>query len=143
MLPPIATIIENFELIEDWEERYSYVMELGRAMAPLPADKHSEANRVHGCESQVWLDSRLDTTADRPRVRLRGDSDSSITRGLVAIMIAIYDGKAPDEIVSTDGLDVLKQLDFGNHISSKRAGGLRAMNERIQREALKFVAPAQ
>ncbi|GJE41628.1 SufE family protein [Methylobacterium soli] len=143
MLPPIATIIENFELIEDWEERYSYVMELGRAMAPLPADRHSEENRVHGCESQVWLDSRFETGGERPRVRFLGDSDSSITRGLVAIMIAIYDGKAPDEIVATNGLDVFKQLDFGNHISSKRAGGLRAMNERIQREALRLAAPAQ
>ncbi|KAB1072811.1 SufE family protein [Methylobacterium planeticum] len=143
MLPPIHTIIENFELIEDWEERYSYVMELGRAMPPLPADKHSEANRVHGCESQVWLDSHLDTAQDPPRVRLLGDSDSSITRGLVAIMIAIYDTKPPDAILATNGLDVFKQLDFGNHISSKRAGGLRAMDERIHREARKLVQPAQ
>ncbi|GEP06765.1 SufE family protein [Methylobacterium oxalidis] len=140
MLPPISTIIENFEFIEEWEDRYAYVIELGREMPRLPPERCTEENRVHGCESQVWLESRLDESGGRPVLVLQGDSDSSITRGLVALMIAIYAGKTPEEIAATDGLDVFKRLDFGNHITSKRAGGLRAMNERIQREAHKLSA---
>ncbi|MEA1834010.1 SufE family protein [Methylobacterium durans] len=140
MLAPLPTIIENFEFMDEWEDRYAYVIELGREMPRLPPERCTEENRVHGCESQVWLESRLDESGGKPILTLEGESDSSITRGLVALMIAIYAGKSPEEIAATDGLDVFRQLDFANHITSKRAGGLRAMNERIQREAHKLSA---
>ncbi|AWN41224.1 SufE family protein [Methylobacterium durans] len=140
MLAPLPTIIENFEFMDEWEDRYAYVIELGREMPRLPPERCTEENRVHGCESQVWLESRLDESGGKPILTLEGESDSSITRGLVALMIAIYAGKSPEEIAATDGLDVFRQLDFSNHITSKRAGGLRAMNERIQREAHKLSA---
>ncbi|WP_132254839.1 SufE family protein [Methylobacterium segetis] len=140
MLPPLPTIIENFEFLEEWDDRYAYVIELGRAMPRLSPEHCTEENRVHGCESQVWLESHLDESGPKPILALAGESDSSITRGLVALMIAIYADKSPEEIAVTDGLDVFRQLDFGNHITSKRAGGLRAMNERIQREARKLSA---
>lgn len=132
MLPSIDTIIENFELIDDWEERYNYIIELGRDLPPLPPELHSEANRVHGCESQVWLDFRV---ADADRLALRGDSDSMIVRGFVALVIALYDGKTSADAVATDGLELFRKLDFGAHVTSKRANGIRAMIERIRRDS--------
>ena len=142
MLPPIDDIIDNFALIDDWEQRYAYIIELGRMMPDLPADLHSEANRVHGCESQVWLDSSVDETAAGPRIALKGDSDAAIVRGFVALMIALYQGKSPQDAAATDGLDLFKQLDFGAHVTSKRSNGVRAMVERIQRDARRFAAAA-
>lgn len=140
MLPPIDTIIENFELIDDWEQRYGYIIELGRALEALPEDRHTDENRVHGCESQVWLDFGLDESGGEPRLHLRGDSDSSIVRGFVALMIALYNGKTPLEASRTDGLDLFRQLNFGAHVTSKRSNGVRAMAERIRRDAARFVA---
>lgn len=140
MLPSIADIVENFELIEDWEQRYGYIIELGREMAPLPEAQHTEENRVHGCESQVWLDVALDQSAPEPRLALRGDSDSSIVRGFVALMVALYDGKSPRDAAATDGLDIFRQLDFGSHVTSKRSNGVRAMVARIQHDARRLAS---
>ena len=139
MLPTIDQIIENFDLIEDWEERYNYIIELGRDLPPLPSELHTEANRVHGCESQVWLDFRV---ADAERLALRGDSDSMIVRGFVALVIALYDGKTVADAAATDGLALFRKLDFGAHVTSKRANGIRAMIERIQRDSRNVRAPA-
>ncbi|GJD68015.1 SufE family protein [Methylobacterium gnaphalii] len=140
MLPPIADIVENFELIEDWEQRYGYIIELGREMDALPEALHTEENRVHGCESQVWLDVGLDKAAPEPRLALRGDSDSSIVRGFVALMVALYQGKTPQDAAETDGLDIFRQLDFGSHVTSKRSNGVRAMVARIQHDARRLAA---
>ncbi|WP_147081324.1 SufE family protein [Methylobacterium haplocladii] len=140
MLPPIDDIIENFELIEDWEHRYGYIIELGREMDALPEAKQTEENRVHGCESQVWLDVALDPAAPEPRLSLRGDSDSSIVRGFVALMVSLYDGKSPQDAATTDGLDIFRRLDFGAHVTSKRSNGVRAMVARIQHDAKRFAA---
>ena len=140
MLPPIDEIIDNFELIDDWEQRYGYIIELGRAMPAMPEALHTDANRVHGCESQVWLDVALDEAAGQPRIALIGDSDSSIVRGFVALMVALYTGKAPRDAAATNGLDVFRQLDFGAHVTSKRSNGVRAMVERIQRDAERYAA---
>jgi cysteine desulfuration protein SufE len=140
MLPPIDEIIDNFELIEDWEQRYGYIIELGREMPALPEKLHTEENRVHGCESQVWLDVSVDETGSKPRLALSGDSDSSIVRGFVALMVALYQGKTPEEAASTDGLDLFRQLDFGAHVTSKRSNGVRAMVARIQHDAKRLAA---
>jgi cysteine desulfuration protein SufE len=135
MLPTIEEIVSDFELLDDWEERYRYVIELGRMMEPLPAEAHTDANKVQGCASQVWIEMRLDESAGRPVLHLRGDSDAHIVRGLVALMISLYDGKTPEEAVSTDALAVFKELGLAEHLTPQRSNGVRSMVERIRRDA--------
>ncbi|MDP4021426.1 SufE family protein [Methylobacterium sp. NEAU 140] len=140
MLPPIDTIIENFELIEDDDMRLEYLIELGRALPPMPDALRTEANRVHGCESQVWIDAGVAEAAGTPRLALHGFSDSFIVRGFVALMLALYGGKTPREAAETDGLDLFRELRFGAHVTSKRSNGVRAMVERIRRDAAALAA---
>ncbi|WCS24651.1 SufE family protein [Methylobacterium sp. NMS14P] len=142
MLPPIDTIIENFEIVEDDDMRLEYLIELGRALPPMPEAERTEANRVHGCESQVWIDTRAERADGTPRLVLHGFSDSFIVRGFVALMIALYTGKTPREAAETDGLDLFRQLRFGAHVTSKRSNGVRAMAERIHRDAVRLAAEA-
>lgn len=142
MLPPIDTIIDNFEIVEDDDMRLEYLIELGRALPPMPESERTEANRVHGCESQVWIDTGLERSADPPRLVLHGFSDSFIVRGFVALMVALYTGKTPQEAAETDGLDLFRQLRFGSHVTSKRSNGVRAMAERIHRDAVRLAAEA-
>ncbi|MGU3536729.1 SufE family protein [Methylobacterium sp. A54F] len=138
MLPPIETIIENFEFIDDWEERYRYVIELGRALPPPTEALHSEANRVHGCASQVWLDMAVEREGAEPRLRLQGDSDAHIVRGLVALMIALFDGKTPREAADTDALALYSRLGLAEHLTPQRSNGVRAMADRIHRDAVRL-----
>lgn len=140
MLPPITTIIENFEFIDDWEERYRYVIELGREMPALSEDLHTEANKVQGCASQVWLDSGIDRSGTEPRLSLRGDSDAHIVRGLVALMVALYDGKTPKDAAATDAFALYSQLGLAEHLTPQRSNGVRAMADRIHRDAVRFSA---
>jgi cysteine desulfuration protein SufE len=135
MLPTIDEIVSNFELLEDWEERYRYVIELGRMMEPLPEEAHTEANKVKGCASQVWLETRLDQSNGKPVLHLIGDSDAHIVRGLVALMIALYKGKTPEEALSTDALGLFKELGLAEHLTPQRSNGVRSMVERIRRDA--------
>ncbi len=135
MLLSIDEISANFELIGDPEEQLHYLMELGRALPELPAALRTEANRVRGCESQVWLSSEVRGAKGEERLFLRGQSDSMIVRGFVALMIALYDGKSLRNALDIDGLDLLKQLGFAAHVTSKRSNGVRAMVERIRRDA--------
>ncbi|KLK92735.1 cysteine desufuration protein SufE [Microvirga vignae] len=135
MLPTIDEIVSNFELLDDWEERYRYVIELGRMMEPLPEEAHTEANKVKGCASQVWLETRLDQSNGRPVLNLIGDSDAHIVRGLVALMIALYNGKTPEEALSTDALGLFKELGLAEHLTPQRSNGVRSMVERIRRDA--------
>lgn len=140
MLPPIETIIENFEFIEDDDMRLEYLIELGRALPPMPEAMRSEANRVHGCESQVWIDTAVAETEAGPRLVLHGFSDSFIVRGFVALMLALYGGKTPQEAAETDGLALFRRLQFGAHVTSKRSNGVRAMAERLHRDAVRLAA---
>ncbi|APT33694.1 quinolinate synthase, chloroplastic [Methylobacterium phyllosphaerae] len=142
MLPPINTIIENFEIVEDDDMRLEYLIELGRALPPMPESERTEANRVHGCESQVWIDTKAEPSDGTPRLVLHGFSDSFIVRGFVALMVALYTGKTPREAAETDGLDLFRQLRFGAHVTSKRSNGVRAMAERIHRDAVRLAAGA-
>jgi cysteine desulfuration protein SufE len=135
MLPTIDEIVSNFELIDEWEERYRYVIELGRLMEPLPDAAHNDANKVQGCASQVWLQTRLDTTPGKPVLHLLGDSDAHIVRGLVALLISLYDGKTPSEALSTDALALFKELGLSEHLTPQRSNGVRSMVERIRRDA--------
>jgi cysteine desulfuration protein SufE len=135
MLPSIDEIVSNFELIDDWEERYRYLIELGREMEPLPDEAHTDAFKVQGCASQVWLVTRLDTSRGEPVMHLVGDSDAHIVRGLVALLISLYGGKTPTEALSTDALALFKELGLSEHLTPQRSNGVRSMVERIRHDA--------
>jgi len=132
----IDEIRENFALLDDWDDRYRYVIELGRMLAPMPEAEHSAANKVNGCASQVWLSKQLDRSGNsEPRLNYLGDSDAHIVRGLVALLIALYNGKTPADAVSTDALALFRELDLESHLTPQRSNGLRSMVERIRQDA--------
>ncbi|KAA2236266.1 SufE family protein [Salinarimonas soli] len=142
MLPAIDEIVSNFEFLDDWEERYRYLIELGRMMPPLPEEAHSDANKVQGCASQVWLDTRIEAGSGAPVLSLQGDSDAHIVRGLVALMIALYSGKRADEILETDALALFARLGLSEHLTPQRSNGVRSMVERIRADARRALATA-
>jgi cysteine desulfuration protein SufE len=131
----IDEIIADFDLLDDWEDRYRYIIELGKRQAPLPDADHTPANKVRGCASQVWLSSRSEGEGDRVRLYFAGDSDALIVRGLVAIAIALFSGKTPEEIGATDAEAVFNQLGLREHLTAQRSNGLRALVERIRADA--------
>lgn len=128
-------IRDDFELLDDWEDRYRYVIELGRKLEPLPDDKRNAANKVQGCVSQVWLSTTVEPNGGTPRLFFIGDSDAHIVRGLVAILFAIYSGKTTDEILSVDARQTLGALHLNEHLTPQRSNGLMAMVQRIRRDA--------
>ncbi|MGC2319600.1 MAG: SufE family protein [Bradyrhizobium sp.] len=139
----IAEIRDNFALLDDWDDRYRYVIELGRTLDPMPAAEHSAANKVQGCVSQVWLSKRVDRShADEPLLNYLGDSDAHIVRGLIAILLTMYSGHTPREILSTDALAVFNEFGFREHLTPQRSNGLRAMVERIRSDAREALAAA-
>lgn len=127
-------IIDDFAFLDDWEDRYRFVIELGKALPDLADDKKTAENKVQGCASQVWLVSHRGEGAD-PVMTFEGDSDAHIVRGLVAIVLATYSGKHASEIVKTDALDIFGRIGLVEHLSSQRANGLRSMVKRIREEA--------
>jgi cysteine desulfuration protein SufE len=134
MMPTIETIRDDFSLLEDWEDRYRYVIELGEALPPFPDEQRNAANKVPGCVSQVWLTTERAAGPD-PIVTFTGDSDAHIVRGLVAITLALFSGKTASEILKTDAEATLKGLGLDEHLSPQRANGLRSMVKRIKRDA--------
>jgi cysteine desulfuration protein SufE len=139
----IDEIIENFELLDQWDDRYRYVIELGRTLPPLAAAAHSEANKVRGCASQVWLITHVKPDgATGPTLSFEGDSDAHIVRGLVAILFALYSGKRAKEILATDPEALFDRLGLRENLTPQRSNGLRAMVERIRAEAKAALAPA-
>jgi cysteine desulfuration protein SufE len=140
MLPPIDEIFANFELLEDSNDRLEYLIELGRLAEPLPPEKKTEENRVRGCASQVWLDTATENAGGRTVLRFHGDSDAIITRGIVALIAAIFSGKTPGEIARIDALQVFRDIGIGEHLTAQRSNGARSMMERIKRDAQAAVA---
>jgi cysteine desulfuration protein SufE len=139
----IDEIRDNFALLEDWDDRYRYVIELGRTLDPMPDAEHSAANKVQGCTSQVWLSRQLERNrADEPLLKYLGDSDAHIVRGLVAILLTLYSGRTPREILATDALAVFDEFGFREHLTPQRSNGLRAMVERIRSDAREALAAA-
>jgi len=125
-------IVENFELFDDWEDRYRYVIELGREMAPLPETRKTAAAKVEGCASQVWLIPELRRNdAGQECLYFQGDSDAMIVRGLIAVLRALYSGQPLSEIPNIDGQAELGRLGLEQHLSSQRSNGLRAMVRRL------------
>jgi cysteine desulfuration protein SufE len=139
----IDEIRDNFALLDDWDDRYRYVIELGRMLDPMPDVEHCSANKVQGCASQVWLSRQLKRSeGDEPVLSYLGDSDAHIVRGLIAILLTLYSGRTPRAILSTDAIAVFDELGFREHLTPQRSNGLRAMVERIRADAREAVADA-
>ncbi|MEK1890817.1 MAG: SufE family protein [Phyllobacterium sp.] len=141
MAQTIDDIIADFDFLDDWEDRYRYVIDLGRDLKPYPESARDAAHKVRGCVSQVWLKSSLAEDTD-PVIDFLGDSDAHIVRGLVAIMMVLYSGKRASEILAVDPEAILKKLGLDEHLTPQRSNGLRAMIGRIRSEALSALAMA-
>jgi len=140
---PIDDILENFSLLDEWDDRYRYIIELGRTLVPLPPADHSDANKVQGCASQVWLDTQIRSgSPSGPVLNFRGDSDAHIVRGLIAILFAIYSGKPAGDILATDAVAVFERMGLRDHLTPQRSNGFRAMVERIRKDARAALAAA-
>jgi cysteine desulfuration protein SufE len=139
----IEEIIDNFSVLDDWDDRYRYLIELGRELPPLAESAHNDANKVQGCASQVWLDIDVRPNgADGPVLTFAGDSDAHIVRGLIAILFAIFSGKTAKSILATDALALFQRMGLREHLTPQRSNGFRAMVERIRAEANAALAAA-
>ena len=137
----IESIIDDFSFLDDWEDRYRYVIDLGRALPDFPDTARTAQNKVQGCVSQVWLDTSVED-GDDPILTFAGDSDAHIVRGLVAIVLALFSGRKASAIRQIDAEETLRTLGLDEHLTPQRANGLRAMIARIQREAETALAGA-
>ncbi|HRD47849.1 MAG TPA: SufE family protein [Caulobacter sp.] len=133
----LEDLVAEFELLGDWEERYRYVIDLGRELEPLTDGERSEANKVRGCASQVWLvtEPQADGT-----IRFRGDSDAHIVRGLIAVLLRLFSGKSASEIAGFDAKAAFDRLGLAGALSSQRSNGLASMAARIARDASALAA---
>ena len=142
-MPDIDDIIENFELLDEWDDRYRYVIELGRELPPLADEARTDTNKVRGCASQVWLVTHVTPDgAAGPTLNFDGDSDAHIVRGLIAILFALYSGKPAKDIIDVDAEAVFTQLGLRENLTPQRSNGLRSMVERIQNDAKAALTPA-
>ena len=132
----IDEIIDNFLLLDEWDDRYRYLIELGRELPPLAAEAHNEANKVRGCASQVWLDTSVRPNgAGGPVLSFVGDSDAHIVRGLIAILFAMYSGRSAKDILATDAVALFEKMGLREHLTPQRSNGFRSMVERIHSDA--------
>jgi cysteine desulfuration protein SufE len=139
----IDDIIGNFSLLDDWDDRYRYLIELGRELPPLPDAARNAANKVQGCASQVWLDTAVRRDgASGPVLVFVGDSDAHIVRGLIAVLFAIYSGKSARDILSTDAVALFEGMGLREHLTPQRSNGFRSMVERIRSDARAALATA-
>ncbi len=130
-MPSFDDIKSDFSFLDDWDERYKYLIDLGRNLEPYPEGYRDEAHKVRGCASQVWLHAEI----EQGRLILKGDSDAHIVKGLVALLIALYSGKTPAEAVSTKPEEALVPFDLENHLTPQRSNGLHSMVKRIREVA--------
>lgn len=145
MATTLPEIRADFSVLDDWEDRYRYVIELGRTLRPLAPGARIDANKVRGCASQVWLATRAVASAPdtAPRLMMEGDSDAHIVRGLIAILFALYDGKPADEVLRADPDPVFADLGLKDHLTPQRSNGLASMVERIRADARAALAGAR
>jgi len=129
----LADLVEDFDLLEDWEQRIEYVIELGKGLSPLPDAARTEANKVPGCAAQVWLSTARD---DDGRLWFDADSDSALSKGNIALLLRLYSGRAPDEILAFDARAALDRLGLPSALTRQRANGLNSMVGRIREAAL-------
>lgn len=140
-LMDIEEITENFALLDDWEDRYRYLIELGRLMAPFPEEARIDANKVQGCASQVWLSTKVEPGPE-PRLSFVGDSDAHIVKGLIAVLIAFYSGQTARTILDTDAIELFDRFGLREHLTPQRSNGLRSMIERVRADARAALATA-
>jgi len=138
-LPPIDQILDDFEFLDDWEDRYRYVIELGRKLPPFEETRRTAENKVQGCVSQVWLSSDVVAggagNGEGPRLTFQGDSDAHIVRGLIAVLFAVFNNLTPAEILEADPSGVFFKLGLRDHLTPQRSNGLNSMVERVKRDA--------
>lgn len=132
MTETLEELAAEFDLMGDWEDRYRYVIDLGRELGPLSDAERSESNKVRGCASQVWL---VTEAGPDGTLVFRGDSDAHIVRGLIAIVVRLYSGRTPDEILAFDPRAAFDRLGLAGALSTQRSNGLFSMIERIRRDA--------
>lgn len=130
----IDALVEDFGFLDDWEDRYRFVIELGKTLPELTPEEHNDTTKVRGCASQVWLVSRTVANGEE-RIVFRGDSDAHIVRGLIAILLALYSGRTPREIVEIDPEAVFRRIGLREHLTSQRSNGLSSMVARIRADA--------
>lgn len=133
-------IVETFEFLDDWEDRYRHVIELGKEMPPLDEALRVPATKVDGCASQVWIVPKIEGQGPDGVFHFEGESDAMIVRGLIAILHALYDGVRLQDVVATDAAAAFAQLGLDQHLSAQRSNGLRAMIQRIQTVASEKIA---
>ena len=139
----IQEIIDNFSVLDHWDDRYRYLIELGRELSPLAEAAHSDANKVQGCASQVWLQTSIHANgAGGPVLSFAGDSDAHIVRGLIAILFALYSGKTANDILALDAIRLFENLGLREHLTPQRSNGFRSMVERIRADARAALATA-
>ena len=132
----LQDIVENFELLDDWDDRYRYLIELGRELEPLDEAAHNDDNKVRGCASQVWVKSTPEVGPEgERRIGLKGDSDAHIVRGLIALVFALYAGQTTSTILETDAQPLFERLGLSQHLTPQRSNGVRAMVNRIKADA--------
>lgn len=135
--PAFDEIAENLSFLDDWEDRYRYIIELGQGLAPLSDDERNAENKVHGCASQVWVVTEAKQGDQGTVLTFRGDSDAMIVKGLIAIVLALYSGRPAAEIAGTDAMPILNSIGLREHLSTQRSNGLAAMVTRLRTEAQK------
>jgi cysteine desulfuration protein SufE len=131
----LKEIINNFEYLDDWEDRYKYIIELGSLLENFPQEHKNEKTKVRGCVSQVWINSKITGKENDKIITFNGDSDAHIVKGLITIILSIYSNKTPREILSLSGEEILKKLNLDDHLSPQRSNGLFSMLERIKSDA--------
>tara|TARA_R110002073_G_scaffold21465_2_gene75609 strand:- start:11016 stop:11435 length:420 start_codon:yes stop_codon:yes gene_type:complete len=128
----IEDLVEEFDLLDDWEQRYRYLIDMGKALPPLPDAERTEASRVQGCVSQVWL---IVEPGENDHLKFRADSDAHIVRGLAALLLRLYSERSREDILSVDAREVLARIGLSEHLSPQRSNGLASMIGRIRAAA--------
>ncbi len=135
----IEDLITDFEFFDNWEDKYKYIIELGKNCPSLNENEKNNDNKVDGCASQVWLITKKEKLNDKIILKFKGDSDALIVKGLVVILFSIFSEKSPDEIIKIDAFEKLRNLDLEKNLTMQRSNGLSSMVKRIKEEAQKYI----
>jgi len=134
-VPTLSDITSDFAVLDDWEDRYRYLIELGRELPPLPDDLRTDANKVRGCASQVWLATEIRSEGGNPVLHFLADSDAHIVRGLIAVLSAIYNDRPVDEVLTIEADPIFEKLGLKEHLTPQRSNGLASMVARVRADA--------
>lgn len=134
-MPTLSDITSDFAVLDDWEDRYRYLIELGRELPPLPDELRTDANKVRGCASQVWLATEIRSEGGNPVLHFLADSDAHIVRGLIAVLSAIYNDRPVDEVLTIEADPIFEKLGLKEHLTPQRSNGLASMVARVRADA--------